>query len=56
LDYKKEISDLGLKQSWLAKQVGVTPAMVSMFINHKATLDSCKELKLRQIINKYKGE
>lgn len=50
-DYKKTIKDSGLKQTWIANQLGVTDAMLSMFLNNKTNMAPEKIEKLRKILN-----
>jgi predicted transcriptional regulator len=50
LDYKAAIKSKGLKQNWIANQLGITGAMLSMYISGKTGMDVDKVNKLKKIL------
>lgn len=48
MDLKKEIEKRGLRQDWVAKQIGITPSYLSMIIRGERNLK--KNTQLRQKI------
>lgn len=56
MDYKKIIKESGLKQSWLCKQIGITDAMLSMFLNNKTNMSPEKIRKLNTLLKINEGE
>jgi len=49
-DYKKLIEEGGLRQSWIAKKIGVTPAMFSFFLNGKRRMRQEYITKLNKVL------
>jgi len=50
MNYKKIIKAKGLKQSWLAKKIGVSNAMMSRVVNEGHKLSYEKQYMLEQLL------
>ncbi|WP_144028212.1 helix-turn-helix domain-containing protein [Paenibacillus ferrarius] len=50
MDYKSIIDSKGIKQSWIAKQLGVTRAMVNLYIKGKTGMAPEKVRKMNQLL------
>ena len=51
MNYKKIIKAKGIKQRWLAQQLGVTDAMVSRVVNGTQKLSYEKEYLLKKLLS-----
>ena len=51
MDYKKSIQNKGLKQNWLAKKLGVSESLLSMFLKGNRNLSPEKESMLKGILS-----
>lgn len=47
MDFKKEIKNRGLKQTWVAKQLGINPSTFTVYINVKDKMPEYLENKLK---------
>lgn len=52
MELKEEISKRGLRQDWIAKQLGISKAYLSMILNDKRKISKELEKKLEKVINK----
>jgi predicted XRE-type DNA-binding protein len=50
MDYKTHIKSRGIKQTWIADKVGVSRAMITMFLNGKANLSPEKRRILDSVL------
>ncbi|WP_160327366.1 helix-turn-helix domain-containing protein [Paenibacillus naphthalenovorans] len=50
MDYQKIIKQKGLKQKWIAEKLGVSSAMISMYISGKSGMSSEKIKKLNRLL------
>lgn len=50
MDYRKIIKKRGLKQRWIAQQLQITDACLSMFFDSKTTISPEKVRKLNSIL------
>lgn len=50
MNYKEIIKKKGLKQKWIAKQLNISDALLSMFLDGKRNIDQGKEKKLKVIL------
>jgi predicted transcriptional regulator len=53
MNYQKIIKDNGLKQTWIAKQLGITDSLLSMFFKGKSGMAEETVFKLNKIIKPY---
>ena len=51
MNYKQQIKDKGLKQSWIAEKLGISDAMLSLFLSGERNFDLDKENELKKILN-----
>jgi predicted transcriptional regulator len=47
---KQKIKDRGLKISWIAKKVGVSQPLLSMYLNGSRTMPEDIERKIKEIL------
>ncbi len=52
MDMKNKILKLGLRQDWIAKQLGISKAYLSMILNNKRKISKELEKKLEKVIYK----
>jgi len=50
------IKDKGIKQSWIAEWLGITPAYLSLILNRKRRLTEEMEVDFNLLIDYIKGE
>lgn len=50
MNYKKQIKEKGLKQSFLAKQIGVTESYFSLALNGKTKFSEKRKEQLNQLL------
>lgn len=50
MNFKDKIKDRGLKISWIAKKIGVSQPMLSMYLRGQRSLSDDKERKLKEIL------
>lgn len=50
MDFKKKIKEKGLKQRWIADQIGISPQMLSMFLNNDRSIPEEKEKMLKGLL------
>ena len=53
---KNVIRSNGIKQSWVAKKLGISPAYLSLVLNRKRRLTDKLESDFNSLINNIKGE
>lgn len=53
MEYQKIIKENGLKQTWIAKQLGITDALLSMFFKGKSGMAEDTVFKLNKILKPY---
>jgi transcriptional regulator with XRE-family HTH domain len=53
--YKKKIKELGLKQKYIAKRIGVSESQFSLFLNGERNLDYKRLIQLNLILNSIGG-
>ncbi|PYE51605.1 hypothetical protein HUB98_06200 [Paenibacillus barcinonensis] len=51
---QKVIDDYGIKKSFIAKKLGISNSLFSLFINGKQPLQKAEILKLEDLISIYK--
>lgn len=51
MNYKDVINSKGLKTTWIAKQLGVSRQLLSMFIHGNRNMKSDKVKELHKILN-----
>ncbi len=47
MDFKAEIKKRGLKQTWIAEQLGINPSSLTVYLNVKNKMPSFVEDKLK---------
>ncbi len=52
MELKEEILKRGLRQDWVAKQLGISKAYLSMILNNKRKISEELKRKLEKVINK----
>ena len=56
INIREIIRENGIKQSWIATKIGISPAYLSMILNRKRRLTKELENELSQLIEQIKGE
>jgi transcriptional regulator with XRE-family HTH domain len=51
LNYRKIIDQKGLKHKYIAEKIGVSKAMLSLFLSGQRNLSQEKKMKLNKILN-----
>jgi predicted transcriptional regulator len=51
MDYKEIINQSGLKKNHIAKQIGVSPTMLSLFLSSKKNLIPERKRMLHKVLN-----
>ncbi|GAA4880495.1 hypothetical protein GCM10023310_70880 [Paenibacillus vulneris] len=51
MNYQKIIKEKGLKQIWIAKQLGISAAMMSMYLKGQTNMSPEKVNNLKIILN-----
>ena len=50
MDFKKEIKNRGLKQTWIADKIGINPSTLTVYINVPDKMPLYVEEKLRAFL------
>lgn len=50
MNFKEEIKKRGLKQTWIAEQLGINPSTLTVYINVKDKMPTYVEDKLRAFL------
>ena len=48
--FKEKIKDKGLKKTWIAKQIGINPVLLSYYLNGDRPMPEAVEIKLKEIL------
>lgn len=51
MDFKERIKERGLKQNWIAKKIGISETMLSLFLSGERNLSQAKEQSLNELLS-----
>ncbi len=51
MDFQQKIKDKGLKQGWIAKQIGVNQALLSFYLTETRPMPELIKEKLKLLLN-----
>lgn len=51
MDFKKKIEEKGLKITWIAKQIGVSQPLLSMYLNKTRSMPNHVEDSLNEVLS-----
>jgi predicted transcriptional regulator len=50
MNYKKLVEESGYMKKYIAKQIGVSPTMLSLFLHNKKKLSESRLIKLEEVL------